>query len=84
MSPTNLLPYQRAGARQKEPSHDPCTGRSRAAFQLPQANLRPPWGPWLVQKWWGEFTGTLPNETGVVVEVEVLAAGELVGWAAYY
>jgi hypothetical protein len=24
------------------------------------------------------------NETGVVVEVEVLAAGELVGWAAYY
>jgi hypothetical protein len=26
----------------------------------------------------------LPNETGVVVEVEVLIAGELVGWAAYY
>jgi hypothetical protein len=39
-----------------------------------------------VRRWWGEFTGTLPNETGVVVEVEVevLAAGELVGWAAYY
>jgi hypothetical protein len=27
---------------------------------------------------------TPPNETGVVVEVEVLAAGELVGWDAYY
>jgi hypothetical protein len=32
----------------------------------------------------GEFAGTPPNETGVVVEVEVLAAGELVSWAAYY
>jgi hypothetical protein len=41
-----------------------------------------------VRRWWGKFVGTLPNETGVVVEVEVeaevLAAGELVGWAAYY
>jgi hypothetical protein len=36
-----------------------------------------------VRRWWGEFIGTPPNETGVVVEVEVLAAGELVGWAAY-
>jgi hypothetical protein len=36
--------------------------------------------------WWGEFTGTSLNETGVVVEVEVevLAVGELTGWAAYY
>jgi hypothetical protein len=33
---------------------------------------------------WAEFAGTPPNETGVVVEVEVLAIGELVGWAAYY
>jgi hypothetical protein len=33
-----------------------------------------------VRKWWGEFTGTPLNETGVVVEVEVLAAGELAGW----
>jgi hypothetical protein len=33
-----------------------------------------------VRRWWGEFTGTLPNETGVVVEVDVLIAGELVGW----
>jgi hypothetical protein len=41
-------------------------------------------GPWLVRRWWGEFAGTPPNETGVVVEVEVLAAGEFVGWAAYY
>jgi hypothetical protein len=32
-----------------------------------------------VRRWWGEFTGTPPNETGVVVEVGVLA----VGWAAY-
>jgi hypothetical protein len=29
----------------------------------------------------GEFTGTLANETGVVVEV--LVASELVDWAAY-
>jgi hypothetical protein len=41
-------------------------------------------GPWLVRRWWGEFVGTSPNETSVVVEVEVLVAGELVGWAAYY
>jgi hypothetical protein len=33
-------------------------------------------------RWWGEFAGTLPNETGVVVEV--LVAGELVDWATYY
>jgi hypothetical protein len=33
-----------------------------------------------VRKWWGEFAGTPLNETGVVVEVEVLVAGELVGW----
>jgi hypothetical protein len=39
-------------------------------------------GTWLVRRWWGEFAGTPPNETGVVVEV--LVAGELVGWAAYY
>jgi hypothetical protein len=39
--------------------------------------------PWLVRRWWEEFTGTKPNETGVVVEVEVLVAGELVDWAAY-
>jgi hypothetical protein len=38
----------------------------------------------LVRRWWGEFAGTLPNETGVVVEVEVLTAGELAGWAEYY
>jgi hypothetical protein len=37
-----------------------------------------------VRRWWGEFVGTLPNKTGVVVEVEVLVAGELVGWAVYY
>jgi hypothetical protein len=37
-----------------------------------------------VRRWWGEFIGTLPNETSVVVEVEVLVAGELVNWAAYY
>jgi hypothetical protein len=37
-----------------------------------------------VRRWWGEFTETLPNETGVVVEVEVLVAGELVDWVAYY
>jgi hypothetical protein len=29
-------------------------------------------GFWLVRKWWGEFVGTLPNGTGVVVEVGVL------------
>jgi hypothetical protein len=29
-----------------------------------------------VRRWWGEFAGTPPNETGVVVEVEVLATGE--------
>jgi hypothetical protein len=33
-----------------------------------------------MRRWLGEFTGTPPNETGVVVEVGVLAAG----WAAYY
>jgi hypothetical protein len=32
----------------------------------------------------GRVVGTPPNETGVVVEVEVLATGELVDWAAYY
>jgi hypothetical protein len=37
-----------------------------------------------VRRWWGKFAGTPPNETGVVVEVEVLVAGELVGWVAYY
>jgi hypothetical protein len=37
-----------------------------------------------VRRWWGEFTGTLPNEIGVVVEVEVLVAGEFVERAAYY
>jgi hypothetical protein len=32
-----------------------------------------------VRRWWDEFTGTLPNEIGVVVEVEVeaLVAGDL-------
>jgi hypothetical protein len=35
-----------------------------------------------VRRWWGKFTGTPSNETGVVVEV--LAAGECAGWAAYY
>jgi hypothetical protein len=25
-----------------------------------------------VRRWWGEFTGTPPNETGVVVEVGCL------------
>jgi hypothetical protein len=37
-----------------------------------------------VRRWWGEFTGTPPNKTGVVGEVEVLVAGELVDWVAYY
>jgi hypothetical protein len=37
-----------------------------------------------VRRRWGKFTGTLPNETGVLVEVEVLVAGELVYWVAYY
>jgi hypothetical protein len=39
-----------------------------------------------VRRWWGEFVGTLPNETSVVVEVEVevLAVDKLVDWAAYY
>jgi hypothetical protein len=32
-----------------------------------------------VRRWWGEFIGTPSNETGLVVEVEVLVAGELVG-----
>jgi hypothetical protein len=32
-----------------------------------------------MRRWWGEFTGTLSNETGVVLEVEVL-----VDWVAYY
>jgi hypothetical protein len=36
-----------------------------------------------VRRWWGEFAGTLLNETGVVVEVEVLVAGELPNWAVY-
>jgi hypothetical protein len=39
--------------------------------------------PWLVRRWCGEFAGTPPNETGVVVEVEVLVACELVDWAVY-
>jgi hypothetical protein len=38
--------------------------------------------PWLVRRWWGEFTGTLPNKIGVVVEV--LVAGEFVERVAYY
>jgi hypothetical protein len=37
-----------------------------------------------VRRRWGEFIGTPPNETSVVVGVEVLIAGELVDWAAYY
>jgi hypothetical protein len=28
-----------------------------------------------VRRWWGEFARTPPNETGVVVEVEVLFVG---------
>jgi hypothetical protein len=32
----------------------------------------------------GKFAGTSPNETGVVVLGEVLVAGELADWAAYY
>jgi hypothetical protein len=51
---------------------------------LNSTNLRLPFGPWLVRRWWGEFTGTPPNETGVVVKVEALVAGELGDWAAYY
>jgi hypothetical protein len=35
-----------------------------------------------MRRWWGEFAGTPPNETGVVVEV--LVAGELVDWATYH
>jgi hypothetical protein len=31
-----------------------------------------------MRRWWGEFAGTPPSGTGVVVEVGVLAAG----WAA--
>jgi hypothetical protein len=34
-----------------------------------------------VRRWWGEFTGTQPAETGVVAEVEVLIDDEPVGWA---
>jgi hypothetical protein len=30
----------------------------------------------------GEFTGTQPNETGVVAEVEVFVDDEPTGWAA--
>jgi hypothetical protein len=52
-------------------------------IQTWEANLLPPWGPWLVRRWWVEFVGTPPNETSGVVEVEVLAAGEHAGWAAY-
>jgi hypothetical protein len=37
-----------------------------------------------VRRWWDEFTRTPTNETGVVLVVEVLVAGELVDWAAYY
>jgi hypothetical protein len=36
-------------------------------------------GPWLVRRWLDEFVGTPPNKTDVVVEVEVLATGELAG-----
>jgi hypothetical protein len=36
-----------------------------------------------VRRWWGEFAGTPLNETDVVVEVEVLAAGELADWVVY-
>jgi hypothetical protein len=32
-----------------------------------------------VRRWWGEFIGTQPNETGVVVEVEVLVDDGLAG-----
>jgi hypothetical protein len=35
-----------------------------------------------MRRWWGEFIGTPRNETGVMVEV--LAAGVLFDWAAYY
>jgi hypothetical protein len=34
-----------------------------------------------VRRWWGEFVGIPPNETGVVVEVEVLVVGELTDWS---
>jgi hypothetical protein len=37
-----------------------------------------------VRRWWGEFTGTPPNKTGVVAKVKELVASELVDWAAYY
>jgi hypothetical protein len=37
-----------------------------------------------MRRWWGKFTGTLPNETSVVVELEVLVAGEVADRAAYY
>jgi hypothetical protein len=29
-----------------------------------------------VRRWWGEFAGTPPTETGVVVEVGVLVVGD--------
>jgi hypothetical protein len=36
------------------------------------------------EKVMGDFVGTPPNETGVVVEVEALVADDLIDWAAYY
>jgi hypothetical protein len=33
-----------------------------------------------MRRWWGEFAGTQPTETGVVAEVEVHVHDEPAGW----
>jgi hypothetical protein len=53
-------------------------------FSTPLSQSSASIGSMACEKVMGDFVGTPPNETGVVVEVEALVAGDLIDWAAYY
>jgi hypothetical protein len=53
-------------------------------FSTPLSQSSASMGSLACEKVVGQVRRNSGKQTGVVVEVEVLAAGELVGWAAYY